>query len=106
MDTTTARRNLESLKAQILRNESGTEAQDIREERGELVLSIRYFGGGWGWEVPEDEDDDGDYDWKVPTTDTRRRLDSLVAAFQKQIPGLTWKNEGEKCWIAFIAPAK
>jgi hypothetical protein len=102
MDTTTTRRNLESLKAQILRNERGTEAQDIREERGELILSVRYFGN---WEVPEDAEDDGDYDWKIPTTDTRRRLDSLVAAFQKQIPGLTWQNEGEKCWIAFIAPA-
>lgn len=103
MDTTATRRQLETLKADILRNERGTEAGDeIREHDGELLLSIRYFGD---WEVPEDAEDDGDYDWKVPTRGTRARLDSLVAEYGKRIPGLAWHNEGEKCWIAFTAPA-
>jgi len=102
MDTTATRHQLETLKAAILRNERGTDADPIELRDGLLMLHVRYFGA---WEVPEDAEDDGDYDWKVPTADTRRRLDSLVAEYRKQIPGLAWFNQGEKCWITLTAPA-
>jgi hypothetical protein len=58
------------------------------------------------WEVPADEEDDGDYDWKVPTADTVDRLNTLVNSMGRTHGvRLTWANDGEKCWLTFMAHA-
>lgn len=102
MDAKQTWQRLEALGAEIKRNEREAEVEPVDSRGGELCLSVRYFGGGWGWEVPEDEEDDGDYDWKRPTAATRAKLDALVAARREQIPGLAWRNDGEKCWVTFF----
>lgn len=61
-------------------------------------VGIRYFGR---WEVPADEEDDGDYDWKVPTDETARKVDAIIAEHQAKNPNLKieWTAE-EKEWIS------
>lgn len=91
--------NLQRLRQEVDRLRDGRSADDLSdiEIRGGVEqFSVRYLGD---WEVPADEEDDGDYDWKVPTTATRARLDTLV----KKYPGTAWENEGEKCWLRFYS---
>jgi hypothetical protein len=75
-----------------------------REPNG-WSFDVRYWGQ---WENPADAEDEEDYDWQVPTPDTVKRLNDLVARARKQFPTveITWRDEGEKNHLTFTAKAK
>lgn len=66
---------------------------------GSPELAVRDFGK---WVVPDGEEDDGDYDWQVPTANTWKAIEQLVADTKRQFAGATiTPYTGEKNWIYF-----
>lgn len=91
-----------SLQSLLKRNGSNIDFDDIEvtdfNGTKKADFGVRYFGH---WVVPDDAEDDGDYDWKIPTDNTKEKIQKLVRYIMSEYPVKVHWSVEEKYWIYF-----